>query len=91
MILEQDLINLGFERTDETVESSGSAQDWHYYTLNIGIDKWNDFCLISSASDEVQNGQWKVYIFNNDSFAFTSKDQLESLIKLLTANMIQNG
>ena len=38
MILEQDLIDLGFERTDETTVSSGSAQDWHYYTLDIGID-----------------------------------------------------
>lgn len=91
MILEQDLIDLGFERTDETTVSSGSAQDWHYYTLDIGIDEWNRFCLISSASDEVQNGEWKVHIFDNDSFVFTSKDQLESLINLLTANMIQNG
>jgi hypothetical protein len=91
MILEQDLIDLGFERTDETVESSGSAQDWYYYTLKIGIDEWNDFCLISSASDQVQDGEWKVYIFNNDSFVFRSKDQLEAFINLLTANMIQNG
>jgi hypothetical protein len=91
MILEQDLIDLGFERTDEPTLSSGSAQDWHYYTLKIGIDEWNDFCLISSASDEVQNGEWKVYIFNNDSFVFRSKDQLEAFINLLTANMIQNG
>jgi hypothetical protein len=91
MILEQDLIDLGFERTDETTVSSGSAQDWYYYTLKIGIDEWNDFCLISSASDQVQNGEWKVYIFNNDSFVFTSKDQLEAFINLLTANMIQNG
>jgi hypothetical protein len=91
MILEQDLIDLGFERTDETTVSSGSAQDWYYYTLKIGIDEWNDFCLISSASDEVQDGEWKVYIFNNDSFVFRSKDQLEAFINLLTANMIQNG
>lgn len=91
MLLEQDLIDLGFERTDETTVSSGSAQDWYYYTWQIGIDEYNNFCLISSASDEVQNGEWKVYIFNNDSFVFRSKDQLEAFINLLTANMIQNG
>jgi hypothetical protein len=91
MILEQDLIDLGFERTDEPTVSSGSAQDWHYYTLKIGIDEWNDFCLISSASDEVQNGEWKVYIFNNDSFEFNNIYQLEKLIEVLKYNMIKNG
>lgn len=91
MITEQDLIDLGFERNDETVESSGSDQDWHYYTLDIGIDEWNRFCLISCASDQVENGEWKVYIFNNDSFVFTTREQVQALINALTPNIITNG
>ena len=84
---EQDLIDLGFERTDETMMSSGSAQDWYYYTYNIGIDSYNMFCLITCASDEVVDDEWKVYIFDNNSFEFTSAFSVETLIKLLQYNI----
>jgi hypothetical protein len=33
---EIDLIKLGFERFDETPESSGSPQPWYYYTKDVG-------------------------------------------------------
>jgi hypothetical protein len=49
MIKEKDLIELGFEREDETPESSGAPDNWYYYTLDI-----EDFCLISNANDEVR-------------------------------------
>jgi hypothetical protein len=44
MIKEKNLIELGFERQDETPESSGAPDNWHYYTLDI-----EDLCLISDA------------------------------------------
>jgi len=55
---EKDLINLDFTRNDETVESSGASNDWHYYTYDIG-----HFCLISSSSDEVEEDGWYVEVF----------------------------
>ena len=33
---ENDLIDLGFQRWDETAENSGSPNDWYYYSLDLG-------------------------------------------------------
>ena len=44
---ENDLIELGFDRFDETAENSGSPTDWFYYSLDLG-----GLSLISNASDE---------------------------------------
>lgn len=83
IITEQDLLDFGFERTDETPESSGSDSDWHYYTLDI-----EDFCLISRASDEVnEDGSWSVYIFDYNGFEFTEIGQLASLINALKSGI----
>ena len=78
MIKEKDLIELGFERQDETPESSGAPDNWHYYTLDI-----EDFCLITNANDEVKDDSWKVYIFDYDGFEFTELEKLKSFIDIL--------
>ena len=52
---EKDLINLDFTRVDETDENSGTPNDFHYYTYDVG-----HFCLISPASDEVEEDGWYV-------------------------------
>jgi hypothetical protein len=86
---EKDLIELGFLRDEG--EWTGSSDDkWYYYTLDIGIDKFNQLCLITQSSDEVENGEWKVRIFDNDSFEFTNRFQLEKLIETLKYNMVKN-
>ena len=78
MIKEKDLIELGFERQDETPESSGTNFNWYYYTLDI-----EDFCLISNANDEVENYNWKVFIFDYEGFEFTELEKLKSFIDVL--------
>jgi len=78
MIKEKDLIELGFERQDETVESSGANFNWHYYTLDIG-----DLCLITSDSDEIKDDNWKVFIFDYEGFEFTKLKKLKSFIDIL--------
>jgi hypothetical protein len=78
MIKEKDLIELGFERKDNTPESSGAPNNWHYYTLDIG-----DLCLISDDSDAVKDNNWKVYIFDYDGFQITELKKLKSFIDLL--------
>jgi len=88
MITEKDLIELGFERNDETAENSGTPYDWYYYTLDIG-DTWDKFGFISNSSDEAENGEWVVYIFDSELFKFKDRFQLEKLIKTLRYNLIK--
>lgn len=78
MIKEKDLIELGFERQDETPESSGTNFNWYYYTLDI-----EDFSLITNANDEVENYNWKVFIFDHEGFEFTELEKLKLFIDIL--------
>mgnify|MGYP003688516287 CR=1 FL=1 len=81
---ENDLINLDFTRNGETAESSGAPNDWHHYTYDIG-----SFCLISPASDEVENDEWFVEVFNSPEIIFTSYTELSILLTLLKSNYIE--
>ena len=83
MILEGTLTHLGFEKQMETVESSGSENDWYYYTLDIG-----NICLITQASDDVVRG-WEVEIFDNSKIKFTDPNELMILIGCLNRNKTQ--
>ena len=78
MIKEKDLIELGFEREDETPESSGAPDNWYYYTLDI-----EDLCLITDDSDVVEDNNWKVYIFDYGGFEFTDIEKLKLFIDVL--------
>lgn len=71
---EKDLIELGFKKEYGDL--------FYYYTLDIGTD-YEKLCLISNAHDETENGEWSVFIFNYESFQFTSRFQLEKLIQTL--------
>ena len=75
---EKDLIELGFKRKDNTPESSGAPNNWHYYTLDIG-----DLCLISDDSDAVEDNNWKVYIFDYDRFELAELEKLKLFIDVL--------
>ena len=77
----QDLLDLDFTRVDETAESSGSPNDWHYYTYDIA-----NFSLITPASDEVKDGEWYVEVFETPEIRFTSRTELEILMTLLINN-----
>ena len=78
---ENELINLDFTRNNETAENSGAPNDWHYYTYNVG-----NFCLISPASDEVEEDGWYVEVFETPEIRFTSRTELEIFITLLVNN-----
>ena len=77
----QDLLDLDFTRVDETAESSGEPNDWHYYTYDIA-----SFSLITPASDEVKDGEWYVEVFETPEIRFTSRTELEILMTLLINN-----
>ena len=81
---EKEIQLLGFERQDETPESSGAPNKWYYYTLDI-----EDFCLITNANDQVKDDNWKVYIFDLDGFGFTEFEELQSLINILKKGVLK--
>ena len=81
MLTEKDLIDLDFTRSDETIESSGAPNDWHYYYYDVG-----HFCLISPSSDEIENDEWYVEVFEHQEIRFTSRTELEIFITLLVNN-----
>jgi len=75
---EQIFSELGFEKIIVPVEQSGSPQDWYYYALDIG-----GICLLTSASDEINDDNWCCYLFEEESFKITDETDLVDLLNLL--------
>ena len=80
-ITEKDLLELGFERKQETVESSGAKKDWYYYTIDIG-----DICLITNDNEHANVNSWFVYIFDKEEVVFRNSEDLAQLVQLLQRN-----
>ena len=76
---EQDLVDLKFEKQQETAESSGCDKDWHYYTLKIG-----GICFISNENNDAD--EWCIEIFDFDTMAIKEKADAEDLINLVRKN-----
>ena len=82
-LTEQDLLEIGFERKDQTSEATGAKKDWHYYTLDIG-----DMCLITNDNEDAEKDGWAVYIFDNLEIVFRNTEDLAQLVHLLKSNQI---
>jgi len=79
---EQDLIDLGFERTDVSeVESGGDA--FHYYDLELVPG----FALITNANDELVDDKWVVEVFEVDQIRFVERKELEEFINIIKRNI----
>jgi hypothetical protein len=85
MITEQNLIDLGFEKTWGEDGHQDPETNWYYYAYDLG-----DLTLITLSNDEIQNDDWKVEIFNCDSFSFSSLNQLNKLIDALKSGLIED-
>lgn len=81
---EKDLIKLGFDRFDETPESSGSTEPWYYYSKDVGKV---GFLSNDSDSDEVKQGNWSVDVLEGD-ITFTKASELKTVIALLEKNKL---
>ena len=79
---EQDLIDLGFERFDE----NDGGHKFHYYTLDLGTNQVVSF--ITPASDEVQNNEWYVEIFQDSGIMFDDSKELSLFINIVRRNTI---
>lgn len=77
-IAEKELLNLGFERQDVSVEESGD-KPFYYFTLDIG-----GLCLISNADDECIDRMYSVQFFDyDDAVTFVDVETLTKLVELL--------
>ena len=84
---EKELIALGFDRIDVTAEESGEENDWYYYEINFGDGHLG---LMSSSNDEVENDEWYVELFNENTIRFTNSSEVMAFIDLINRNIIKN-
>ena len=82
---EQDLIDLGFKRTDVSAEEAGDENGFHYYTYDFSDSR--GLSLISNSNDEAEKaGQWVVEIFDYDNILFTDKKMILEFITIIEQN-----
>ena len=84
---EKELIALGFDRKDVTAEESGEENDWYYYEMYFGNGR--HLSLITSSSDEVENDEWDVEIFDENTIRFTDSSDVMAFIDLINRNTIK--
>jgi hypothetical protein len=75
---EEVFIELGFEKIIVPPEQSGSPNDWYYYSLDIG-----NLSLLTSASDEIVDGNWYCYFVESDDFKMDNEADLRDLVRIL--------
>ena len=80
---EQDLIDLGFKRTDVSEEESGDIP-FYYYTYNIT----EEVCLISSDNGEAKKDGWFVELFDYENIEFRNPEDLKTLIDVIEKNKL---
>ena len=83
---EKELIILGFNRRDVTAEESGYDADWYYYEKVFGNCNLG---LISPSNDEVENDEWYVETFNDNTIRFTKSSDVMAFIDLINRNTIK--
>ena len=82
---EQDLIDLGFKRTDVSPEEAGDENGFHYYIYEF-LDS-RGLSLISNSNDEAEKaGQWVVEIFDYDNITFTDVEKVLEFINIIQQN-----
>jgi len=84
---EKELVALGFDREDVTVEESGEENDWYYYEINFGDGHLG---LISPSNEEVENDEWYVELFDENTIRFTDSSDVITFIDLINRNTIKN-
>ena len=77
---EQDLIDLGFKRTDVSAEESG-YEAFYYYDIDFGDERGISF--ISPANNEVIDNKWFVELFEDNSIRIDNTKDLKELINII--------
>ena len=87
MIREEELIQLGFNRTDVSEEESGDKA-FYYYTYDIGIGV---ISLITQGNDDVKNNNWYIEVFEDANIRFTTIEDLTKFIQVTEKNIITSS
>lgn len=75
---EEDLISLGFKRTDVSAEESGD-EAFYYYDMDFGDQR--GISLISPANNEVIDNKWYVELFEDPSIRY---DKYQDVLDFIT-------
>jgi hypothetical protein len=84
---EKDLIDLEFYKQTVTPFQSGDT-GYYYYTFDF-FKKYNGLCLITNSSDETEDGEWRVYLLDENRIVFHSKKDLKKFIELIKNNKVE--
>lgn len=85
-IEEQDLIDLGFNKTFVSRQDSGCDEDFYYYTIDL-LDGPYKMCLISNSDDDAINSGWYVELFD---FPYNRFKYLQELTEfILSTNKVK--
>ena len=82
---EEDLIKLGFERTDVSKDESGDVA-FHYYTYDFGLSR--SISLITPANTDVDE-YWSVEIFEDDSICFFDYQDVSDFIRIVEKGIVR--
>jgi hypothetical protein len=78
---EREIQLLGFKKQFE----EDTEHPFYYYTLDIA----NGLSFISSANDEVKNGEWFVEFFDTDpAVRYTNFTELQALLNNLKKHLV---
>jgi len=86
MMKEEDLISLGFKRTDVSKEESGDKA-FYYYTRDFGLSR--GISLITPANTDVLEGEWTVEIFEDDSICFFDYQDVSDFIRIVEKGIVR--
>lgn len=83
---EEQLISLGFERTDVSEEESGDKA-FYYYCLDFGLSR--GISLITPANTDVDEDEWYVEIFEDDSICFFDYQDVSDFIRIVKKGIVR--
>ena len=83
---EEQLISLGFERTDVTAEESGD-KPFYYFTLDFGLSR--GISLISCDDEQAKEDGWYVEIFEDNSIRFNEYQDVSDFIRIVRKGIVR--
>jgi len=83
---EEQLLELGFERTDVSKEESGD-RPFYYFTLDFGLSRGISF--ISCDDEQAKEDGWYIEIFEDPSIRFNEYEDVKDLIRILKKGITQ--
>lgn len=83
---EEQLISLGFERTDVSAEESGD-KPFYYFCLDFGLSR--GISLISCDNHQAKEDGWYVEIFEDDSIRFDEYQDVSEFIRIIRKGIVR--